>query len=94
MKRRTCLAGALVALGTVGLSGCSTPPVGDALIQLNHQAADALLQGVSLDPRQPVLLLGGAFIDAQGREIPITESMIQRACRDLEHHCQPLRKRS
>ena len=38
-------------------------------------------------------LLGGAFIDAQGREIPITESMIQRACRDLEHHCQPLRKR-
>lgn len=38
--------------------------------------------------------LGGAFIDARGREIPITESMIQRACRDLEHHCQPLRKRS
>lgn len=38
-------------------------------------------------------LLGGAFIDAQGREIAITESMIQRACRDLEQHCQPLRKR-
>lgn len=56
MKRRNCLAGALVVLGAVGLSGCSTPPAGDALIQLNHQAADALLQGVSLDPRQPVLI--------------------------------------
>ncbi len=39
-------------------------------------------------------MLGGALIDPRGREIPITESMIQRACRDLEHHCQPLRKHS
>lgn len=38
-------------------------------------------------------LLGGAIIDAQGREIPITESMIQRACRDLEAYCQSQRKR-
>lgn len=53
MKRRTCLA---AALGTLLLAGCSTPPAGDALILLNHQAADALLQGVSLDPRQPVLI--------------------------------------
>ncbi|HEP8754029.1 TPA: hypothetical protein VDU49_006435, partial [Pseudomonas aeruginosa] len=27
---------------------------------------------------------GGAIIDAQGREIPITEVMIQRACRELD----------
>lgn len=38
-------------------------------------------------------LRGGALIDARGREIPITESMIQRACRELEQHYQPLRKR-
>ncbi|GAB3473444.1 PA1571 family protein [Azotobacter salinestris] len=27
---------------------------------------------------------GGAVIDAQGREIPITEGMIQKACRLLD----------
>lgn len=26
----------------------------------------------------------GSIIDAQGREIPITEQMIQKACQDLE----------
>ena len=55
------------------------------------------MQKTASAPRNNTLtrqaLLGGAFIDARGREIPITESMIQRACRDLEHHCQPLRKR-
>ena len=54
MKRRTCLAAALI--GAAVLPGCNTPPTGDALILLNHQAADALLQGVALDPRQPVLI--------------------------------------
>ena len=29
--------------------------------------------------------IGGAIIDEQGREIPITEQMIQRACRELEN---------
>lgn len=53
MKRRAWLTAALA--GAV-LAGCSTPPTGDALIQLNHLAADALLQGVALDPRQPVLV--------------------------------------
>lgn len=53
MKRRICLT---AALGTLLLTGCATPPTGDALIQLNHQAADALLLGVQLDPRQPVLI--------------------------------------
>lgn len=28
--------------------------------------------------------LGCAIIDAQGREVPITEDMIQNACRELE----------
>ncbi|WP_017939299.1 PA1571 family protein [Zestomonas thermotolerans] len=27
---------------------------------------------------------GGAIIDAQGREIPITEQMVRRACRKLD----------
>ncbi|MDH0647361.1 hypothetical protein N5D48_19155 [Pseudomonas sp. GD03858] len=26
----------------------------------------------------------GSIIDAQGREVPITEKMIQKACKDLE----------
>ncbi|MFC6336435.1 hypothetical protein GIR22_21265 [Pseudomonas sp. CCM 7891] len=29
--------------------------------------------------------LGCSFIDAKGREVPITEDMIQDACRELEH---------
>lgn len=33
---------------------------------------------------QPQLPLGGALIDAQGREIPITEGMIRLACQALE----------
>jgi hypothetical protein len=28
--------------------------------------------------------VGGAVIDAQGREIPITEGMVQQACEKLE----------
>ncbi|NVZ50016.1 hypothetical protein HX792_06695 [Pseudomonas sp. B6002] len=28
--------------------------------------------------------LGCSIIDAQGREVPITEAMIQQACRELE----------
>lgn len=35
-------------------------------------------------PRTPQQPSGGAIIDAQGREIPITEQMIQQACRELE----------
>ena len=33
-------------------------------------------------PSQPQVC--GSVIDAQGREIPITEQMIQKACKDLE----------
>ncbi|WP_171006387.1 PA1571 family protein [Pseudomonas sp. 2FG] len=36
---------------------------------------------ISLKPQQPI---AGAIIDAQGREIPITEQMIQRACSELD----------
>jgi len=44
-----------------------------------------------LDPQQPV---GGAIIDAEGREIPITERMIQQACRQLERAWQMPRRAS
>jgi len=37
--------------------------------------------------------VGGSIIDAQGREIPITEDMIQRACRELEGSCVQKRAR-
>jgi len=41
------------------------------------------------DPQQPV---GGSIIDAQGREVPITEDMIQRACQELDKSCEPPRR--
>lgn len=34
-------------------------------------------------PTQPAPAIG-SVIDAQGREIPITEQMIQEACRELD----------
>ena len=34
----------------------------------------------------------GAIVDAQGREIPITEQMILQACRQLERDASPLRR--
>nr|WP_298110424.1 PA1571 family protein [uncultured Pseudomonas sp.] len=36
--------------------------------------------------------IGGAIIDEQGREIPITEQMIQHACRELENSRSSLTK--
>lgn len=35
-------------------------------------------------PEQSQQPVGGAIIDEQGQEIPITENMIQRACQELE----------
>ncbi|WP_194787617.1 PA1571 family protein [Pseudomonas sp. UFMG81] len=35
-------------------------------------------------PKQPQPQVCGSLIDAQGREVPITEKMIQKACQDLE----------
>ncbi len=46
---------------------------------------------VPLQPQQPV---GGSVIDAQGREIPITEGMIQRACKELDKHWEGARKQA
>lgn len=38
---------------------------------------------------------GAAIIDEQGREIPITEAMVQRACRQLQDAwCFPVTGRS
>ncbi|WP_331284101.1 PA1571 family protein [Pseudomonas anguilliseptica] len=34
--------------------------------------------------KTPTMPIGGFVIDAQGREIPITEEMIQQACNALE----------
>jgi hypothetical protein len=39
------------------------------------------IEVVRVHPEEPV---GGAIIDAQGREVPITEDMVQDACRELE----------
>lgn len=44
---------------------------------------------VPFNPQQPV---GGAVIDAQGREIPITEQMILQACRELDKAWQTPRR--
>lgn len=46
---------------------------------------------IRFHPQQPV---GGALIDADGREIPITEQMIQQACRALEQAWQAPRQAS
>lgn len=35
-------------------------------------------------PKHPQPQVCGSIIDGQGREIPITEQMIQKACKDLE----------
>lgn len=47
---------------------------------LNTQHNDSLAVK-RVQPQEPV---GGSIIDAQGREVPITEDMVQDACRELE----------
>lgn len=49
-------------------------------------------------PQQPLTQpashsLGGAILDAQGQEIPITEQMVQQACRELDNAWLPLAAR-
>lgn len=39
-------------------------------------------------------MVGGAIIDAQGREVPITEQMILQACRELEKSAQGTPRRA
>jgi len=54
MKRRTCLG----LMATLALGACTTMEdgLGADLIKLNYRATDALMQGVTLDPAQPVLV--------------------------------------
>lgn len=47
---------------------------------------DSTAQRPATPPQKPV---GGFIIDARGREIPITEDMIQQACSELEKTLQP-----
>ncbi|WP_405120908.1 PA1571 family protein [Pseudomonas leptonychotis] len=44
------------------------------------------------EKKQPQMPVGGFVIDAQGREIPITEAMIQQACTSLERAQQQAAK--
>ena len=41
-------------------------------------------RNIEVKPNHPQQPVGGSIIDAQGREVPITESMIQTACQELE----------
>jgi len=45
-------------------------------------------------PRHPQRPVGGSIIDAQGREVPITEDMIQRACQELDKTWEPPRRQA
>ncbi|MEY9333696.1 hypothetical protein ABH911_004007 [Pseudomonas protegens] len=49
-------------------------------MSLQHSSNDKI-QVIRTQPNQS---LGCAIIDALGREVPITEDMIQNACRELE----------
>ena len=49
-------------------------------MSLQHRSDDKI-QVIRTQPQQS---LGCAIIDAQGREVPITEDMIQEACRELD----------
>lgn len=49
-------------------------------MSLQHRSDDKI-QVIRTQPHQS---LGCAIIDAQGREVPITEDMIQDACRELD----------
>jgi hypothetical protein len=46
-------------------------------------------QNVSSSPE-----IAGFLIDENGREVAITEQMIQQACADLERHWRPARRQA
>jgi 2-hydroxychromene-2-carboxylate isomerase len=52
---------------------------------MNPQTSTSQRPDLALD-LQPVAF--GAVIDELGREVPITESMIQQACRELDENQQ------
>ena len=47
----------------------------------SHDDTQKSIEVVRVYPHEPV---GGSIIDEQGREVPITEDMVQDACRELE----------
>ncbi|MBP5943631.1 MULTISPECIES: PA1571 family protein [Pseudomonas] len=49
-------------------------------MSLQHSSEDK----IEVIRTKPGQTLGCSIIDAQGREVPITEDMIQDACRELE----------
>lgn len=48
---------------------------------MTQQQQATTLRVIRFEPQQPI---GGAVIDAEGREVQITEYMIRRACSELE----------
>ncbi|WP_420713213.1 PA1571 family protein [Pseudomonas sp. SL4(2022)] len=57
---------------------------------MRRQAMHSQQQNSQKNTKMPI---GGFVIDAQGREIPITEEMIQQACNALEKAQQQATKR-
>lgn len=55
---------------------------------------DTATQRPALPLKHPQMPVGGFIIDGQGREVPITEGMIQQACAELEKSCQQVRQPS
>ena len=49
---------------------------------------DNVAQRPNTPVQQPQMPVGGFIIDGQGREVPITEAMIQQACQLLEQSLQ------
>ncbi|MBM7062152.1 hypothetical protein JQX08_15690 [Pseudomonas sp. UL073] len=58
---------------------------------MNTQNGTSAPRDTAPKPQQPV---GGAIIDASGREIPITEQMIQQACREMDKTCMGAPKKA
>lgn len=55
---------------------------------------DTAAQRPATPLKHPQMPVGGFIIDDQGREVPITEGMIQQACAELEKSQQQARQPS
>ncbi|RMH85755.1 hypothetical protein EA796_04735 [Pseudomonas sp. AOB-7] len=53
---------------------------------------DTAAQRPATPVKHPQMPVGGFIIDGQGREVPITEGMIQQACAELEKTQQQSRR--
>ena len=53
---------------------------------------DSAAQRRTTPVKHPQMPAGGFIIDGQGREVPITEGMIQQACAELEKTQQQSRR--